>query len=76
MPAEITVRVVSACTVPPRTATTMRCTPGSVPGGMVTTVRKLPEASAVVVPSSTGVLNSRTSSGLLAGNPLPKTVTF
>lgn len=57
---------------PPRT--TIWWVPGVVVVGMVTTTRKLPAESLVVVPRRTGSLKRSTSSGVFGGNPDPDTV--
>ncbi len=66
---------VSAWTPVPRAVTTMRCWPGAVPAGMMTTVRNAPAASAVIEPSGTGSLNRTASSTAPAGKPEPERVT-
>lgn len=72
----VTSTLASAKAIPFTSRTRMVWRPGAVPSGMVTTMRKRPEASATVVPSWTGSLRSSAASGLLAGNPLPVTVTL
>ena len=47
-----------------------------MPSGTVTTIWKRPEASATVVPSCTGSLNSSATRGSPGGKPAPFTVTL
>ena len=72
--AAATVSVVSALSVPPTTLTRSVWAPGVVFNGTVTVRRKEPVASAVVVPSRTGSLNSSACRGLPGGKPVPDTV--
>jgi hypothetical protein len=67
----VTSRPTSTEGPPPTTPTRTVWGPGDVSWGMVTVMAKAPAASAVVVPSSTGSLNSWAARELPGGKPLP-----